>query len=822
MWYLLFKRLFQLTLFFIWILTLIYLICLSAFTFVIFNICLIIFLFWFILTLIGWSITLIPILKFVYVPWYHRQCRLWTQNNQQKRYSVAFFHPYCKNGGSSERVLWIAIESILKKYKNDIQIIIYTGDIDITTEKILQCVKERFGIDMEFYESSITFIYLRSRFLIEANYFKILTSLGQNIGSIILGFEAFIRFIPDIYIDSMGYALTYPCFYYLASIPIISYVHYSTINSNIFEQINEEYKAYNNQQSIIKNSLLNKIKLVSYQIYTYVYGWCGRCSKIVYCNSSWTKKHIESIWRSYCIHLVYPPCDIKQFLEMSLINNDEQIIKTIVSIGQFRREKNHELQIRAFHQLLQKKSDYRQKLKLTLIGNIRHNEDRKYLEQLQLLVDNLNISNNVIFKLDINFQELKIQFNQAIIGLHTMQNEHFGLGIVEMMAAGVIVVAHKSGGPHMDIIDEGKTGFFASDIDSYATMMETILEMKSDERRQIQEQARNSVDRFSTLNFERLFMESLDKILFYFNMASKVIGKCEKNFIIRCLRDRQRLDHRLPFVTRDIKIEFREEYGSVVVSLGLTKVLAQTSCKIVKPKETRPNEGRLRLQLKNSHAMVFNFETGRQTQWTTLMSRHLLQNIRDSGCVDMESLCILAHENVRISISNIFYNHMLVFYLKVWEISVNLHVLDYDGNILDCANLAALCALAHFRYPAVTVIGTDVHVHPINERNPQPIRILHYPIMISFALFENGEYMLIDACEAEEKVMEGLFAIGMNQHKELSTLAMFGEICLSRDQIENCISLAHHLVRDITKEMRSVLEKNREEQLEKVQAINRR
>jgi exosome complex component RRP45 len=35
--------------------------------------------------------------------------------------------------------------------------------------------------------------------------------------------------------------------------------------------------------------------------------------------------------------------------------------------------------------------------------------------------------------------------------------------------------------------------------------------------------------------------------------------------------------------------------------------------------------------------------------------------------------------------------------IKAWEISVNLHVIDYDGNILDCANLAALCALAHFR-----------------------------------------------------------------------------------------------------------------------------
>jgi len=275
----------------------------------------------------------------------------------------------------------------------------------------------------------------------------------------------------------------------------------------------------------------------------------------------------------------------------------------------------------------------------------------------------------------------------------------------------------------------------------------------------------------------------------------------KKKFIVRCLQERQRLDHRRPFVTRPVHIEFRNEFGSAVVSLGLTKVLAQTSCKIVKPKETRPNEGRLRLQLKNSHTMVFNFETGRQTQWTTLMSRQLLQNIRDSGCVDMESLCILAYE-------------------CVWEISVNLHVLDYDGNILDCANLAALCALAHFRCPAVTVKGLDVHLHSAAERNPEPIRILHFPIIISFALFEEGEYMLVDACEAEEKVMEGVFAVGMNQHKELSTLTMLGEICLSREQIQNCISVAHNRVVDITQQMRDALEENRKEQLKIAQAKN--
>jgi len=83
-----------------------------------------------------------------------------------------------------------------------------------------------------------------------------------------------------------------------------------------------------------------------------------------------------------------------------------------------------------------------------------------------------------------------------------------------MMAAGLIVLAHKSGGPKMDIIEENQTGFFAFDIDSYVAMMEQIFEMTVDERREIQERARDSVERFSRFNFERLFVKSFDKILF--------------------------------------------------------------------------------------------------------------------------------------------------------------------------------------------------------------------------------------------------------------------------------------------------------------------
>ena len=44
---------------------------------------------------------------------------------------------------------------------------------------------------------------------------------------------------------------------------------------------------------------------------------------------------------------------------------------------------------------------------------------------------------------------------RASLGIHTMWMEHFGIGVVEYMAAGVIPVAHNSAGPKMDIVVEG-------------------------------------------------------------------------------------------------------------------------------------------------------------------------------------------------------------------------------------------------------------------------------------------------------------------------------------------------------------------------------
>jgi alpha-1,2-mannosyltransferase len=73
-------------------------------------------------------------------------------------------------------------------------------------------------------------------------------------------------------------------------------------------------------------------------------------------NSSWTEDHITKLWNSdKVVHKIYPPCDVKKFKEIKRDSNEDACdeVKTILSLGQFRPEKDHALQIRAMFELRQ-------------------------------------------------------------------------------------------------------------------------------------------------------------------------------------------------------------------------------------------------------------------------------------------------------------------------------------------------------------------------------------------------------------------------------------------------------------------------------------
>ncbi|XP_035605490.1 GDP-Man:Man(3)GlcNAc(2)-PP-Dol alpha-1,2-mannosyltransferase-like isoform X1 [Oncorhynchus keta] len=454
--------------------------------------------------------------------------RIWLQRSRKARLAqnssptVAFFHPYCNAGGGGERVLWCALRALQNRYPN-VSFVVYTGDHGVTGEQILEGAQQRFNVRLP---HPVTFIFLKNRLLVEASSYPHFTLLGQSMGSMFLGWEALTAFVPDLYMDSMGYAFTLPIFRYLGGCRVGSYVHYPTVSTDMLSVVRERNPRFNNADYISANPLLSMAKVMYYCAFALIYGLAGSCSDVVMVNSTWTLGHILALWRAPSrTGVVYPPCDVRSFLNIPLEDEvegeglDDRKCHSIVSVGQFRPEKDHRLQIRAFRKLLDRKGvgpGGRDSLRLVLIGGCRNQEDDDRVLMLRGLCQELGVTERVEFKLNVPFDELKRELVDATIGLHTMWNEHFGIGVVECMAAGTVILAHKSGGPKLDIVvpyEGGQTGFLADSEDSYATAMETILALSPSARLEIRRNARRSVDRFSDQEFDASFLSSMESLM---------------------------------------------------------------------------------------------------------------------------------------------------------------------------------------------------------------------------------------------------------------------------------------------------------------------
>lgn len=126
---------------------------------------------------------------------------------------------------------------------------------------------------------------------------------------------------------------------------------------------------------------------------------------------------------------IYPPCDIDYFTQNDNKCNRNPII---VSLGQFRSEKNHTAQLKILHSLLKK---YKAPIgfKLLIIGSCRGIDDEKRVEELEKMAKNLKVESFVEFVVNKNVDFVRKILSEATIGIHTMIDEHFGISLVEMM-----------------------------------------------------------------------------------------------------------------------------------------------------------------------------------------------------------------------------------------------------------------------------------------------------------------------------------------------------------------------------------------------------
>lgn len=146
---------------------------------------------------------------------------------------VGFFHPFCAGGGGGERVLWRAVHTLsrLREEKDTpLHVLIYTGDVGMTPEDILSGVARQFEISIDPAALPVSFVYLRRRGLLDASLYPVLTMLAQSVASVVLAAEALLRGTPDVFVDTTGFAFSFPVAW-LAGCSVGAYVHYPTIST---------------------------------------------------------------------------------------------------------------------------------------------------------------------------------------------------------------------------------------------------------------------------------------------------------------------------------------------------------------------------------------------------------------------------------------------------------------------------------------------------------------------------------------------------------------------------------------------------------------
>ncbi|RAL09507.1 alpha-1,2-mannosyltransferase ALG11 [Aspergillus homomorphus CBS 101889] len=441
---------------------------------------------------------------------------------------IGFFHPFCNAGGGGERVLWEAVRATQKRWPKAI-CAIYTGDHEVNKAAMLERVANRFNIHL--HAPTVVLLYLTTRKYVVSSIYPYMTLLGQSLGSLVVAYDAFSLLVPDVFVDTMGYAFTLAFSKLLfPSVPTGAYVHYPTISTDMLSSLDDQTGLQGINAGAGKG-LKGQVKRKYWILFAKLYGWVGGHVDVVMCNSSWTSAHVRSLWgpsRKSNIHeeptVIFPPTAVSE-LESSIqvdAGREKSREPVILCIAQFRPEKNHPLLLRSFAQFLQNhrnnaSSEHGKEPKLILIGSVRHSSpDETHIYNLRLLAHELRIRDNTTFLCDASWPTILEHLASASIGVNTMWNEHFGICVVEYQAAGLISVVHDSGGPREDIVvdlGDGATGFRASTEDEFAAAFEAALALPEEEKVAMRLRARKSALRFTEEEFSLKWIGEVEKLV---------------------------------------------------------------------------------------------------------------------------------------------------------------------------------------------------------------------------------------------------------------------------------------------------------------------
>jgi len=260
---------------------------------------------------------------------------------------------------------------------------------------------------------------------------------------------------------------------------------------------------------------------------------------------------------------------------------------------------------------------------------------------------------------------------------------------------------------------------------------------------------------------------------------STVLTKVRQKQIAQLIDAGKRLDGRGLTDHREFTIEeglIERAEGSARIRLGKTDVLVGVKIETGEPFPDTPNEGVLTVNAELVPLAAQQYEPGPPDENSIELARIVDRGIRESKAVDTAKLCIEPGK-------------------KVFVVFVDVYVLNYDGNLIDAAALAAVSALINTKMPNYEVEDGEVKI----KTGYSPLPLKSHPITVTLAKI--NDKLIVDPWVEEEQVMEARISIAINDEGNICAVQKGGAGFFSPQKILEASKLAQEKAAELRKKL---------------------
>jgi exosome complex component RRP42 len=295
-----------------------------------------------------------------------------------------------------------------------------------------------------------------------------------------------------------------------------------------------------------------------------------------------------------------------------------------------------------------------------------------------------------------------------------------------------------------------------------------------------------------------------------------IVPIIKRDYIIKLAEQGKRIDGRDFNHYRKIEIEtnvVNKAEGSARVKIGNTQVLCGIKMDIGEPFPDTPATGVMSTAAEFVPLASPDFESGPPREDAIELARVVDRGVRESQVIQLEKLCITPGE-------------------KVWLVFIDIHILDYDGNLFDAASLAALAALSTTKVPVsrflkdlnekdriswqkqlldvYTIPGVDEIPFGADEanKNPNPIQDFPLPMTeppISCTAVKINDFILFDPCFDEEVIADVRLTVATDHNGDIRAMQKGLSGSFSKEEIQKVIKGALDNGKEIRKTLKDVV-----------------